>query len=426
MQEGNIYYPSHSVIIDEAQGNRKILRLISSGALDRDFTLFMKGEEASSHILRASSNGDQVMAASFAPLSSRSKGLPIFLKFLVDCSESMDGDPINEVKRGLREVVRLLKPKDHVSYSRFGSKVEHLWRTPRPCDSYHMDQLVSAIERTEANMGGTNMEEALLSTYSDVTSTEICNLAPAIVLITDGQAVQPTTVVEAAIKSQNRIFVVGVGESTDEALLRGIAEKTGGFCEIASSKKYIAKAIMRIFRYIPANMASESKIRWPEYPRWEANVPCYLYPGETIHCFAGIGSFTGLYPASQSSVKLRYKIGAKTYEKKVEQIETCENPDLVRFAYARLLEECTYEKKRQCLGVHFQLLTDQTTLILTEGSSDKYPESDEDFHRVCNARPWNNRFFLGDEENKRRNIISQSGWIERQRNITKKIGKIGK
>ena len=419
--KGDIQSPGHSVIIEEADNNGKQLRLNSSRPPERDFILLMQGDCAASHILQTTTKVERVMAASFEPLSSRRKKWPVFLKLLVDCSGSMEGTAIIEVKRGLMDIVKLLQPEDHVTYSRFGSDVEYLWRTPRPCDPYHIQQLISAIEKTDACMGGTNMKDALLSMYSYIRRTEVVDLAPALVLITDGQAGSPDEVIEAAKKSHNRIFVIGIGNFIDEELLHGIAEKTNGICEIAYSAKDIAKAIVRIFNQLSRSIASGVEVVWPAQPNWEADIPHYLYPGETIHCFAEFGYSANIVPTPQCNVKLRYRIGNKRHDSRASHLETLESNDLARFAYARMSGECSYRAIRKDLSLQFQLLNDQTALILTEGKGDRFPESEDDFNMIYNARGWNSAIFLDGEENKRRNVISHASWIERQKVARKRL-----
>jgi Ca-activated chloride channel family protein len=82
------------------------------------------------------------------------------VKLLVDCSGSMAGDSIVSACAALRSVVAGLREVDSVSLSRFGSSVLHAARAGVASDAGRAE-LRRAIDGIEADMGGTEMEEAL-------------------------------------------------------------------------------------------------------------------------------------------------------------------------------------------------------------------------------------------------------------------------
>lgn len=109
---------------------------------------------------------------------------PLALKILVDCSGSMMGMSIEQAQKGLRKILSLLSPHDHVSYSRFGSCVQHLSNVMLPCNERNLHKLAAAIDATKADMGGTKMEKAVLSTVKDI--SQVSDVPSVMLLITDG------------------------------------------------------------------------------------------------------------------------------------------------------------------------------------------------------------------------------------------------
>lgn len=116
-----------------------------------------------------------------------------------------------------------------IALSRFGTSVEHrskaLWKVaPAALSTAQL-----WVERLEADMGGTEMIQALLSTLG-LPGARRCD----VLLITDGSIHAIDNVIEAAKQSGHRFFVIGIGSSVSEGFLRRQADETQGSCELVS------------------------------------------------------------------------------------------------------------------------------------------------------------------------------------------------
>lgn len=109
--------------------------------------------------------------ASFCPRMENIDGSPVGIKILVDCSGSMRGISRGQAVKGLKKILTLLTPEDFVSYSRFGSKVEHFTSSMLPCKEECIAKLSAKVDSTQADMGGIRMEAAILSTVKDIANT---------------------------------------------------------------------------------------------------------------------------------------------------------------------------------------------------------------------------------------------------------------
>ncbi len=141
---------------------------------------------------------------------------PVAVKLLVDCSGSMAGDSIASAKQALHKVLEQLDPGDRFTLSRFGSQVGHSRPRLANADENATRSAADTISKLDADMGGTEMEKALLSTFALGTGEEPAD----VLLITDGEIWKTETLVEVARRSSHRIFAVGVGSSPAESLLR--------------------------------------------------------------------------------------------------------------------------------------------------------------------------------------------------------------
>ncbi len=238
--------PSHPIAVGrEAMAGTEVLgvSLARQGALDRDFVLVVdRLAQQSMTVMAPDPVANQVVVlASFLPhLPVKAQGQA--LKILVDCSGSMSGDSIAAARRALQAVLLQLGPTDRFSLSRFGSTVEHrsrgLWSMTE-ATRLAAQRWIGALD---ADLGGTEMEGALVST---------CALAHGgdsdLLLVTDGEVEAIDRLIETARSSGHRVFVVGIGASPAEGHLRRLAAATGGACDFVAPGEAVEPAVLRMF-----------------------------------------------------------------------------------------------------------------------------------------------------------------------------------
>jgi len=262
--------------------------------LDRDFVLVFDGLGQTSLGLAAWDRLDEglgVVMASFTPALPTRMSLPVAMKVLVDCSGSMEGDSIEAARRALRRILDGLHSSDRFSLSRFGSSVEHrsrgLWKaTPASLASGRR-----WVEALEADLGGTEMRDAILSTL------QLGDARGDILLITDGDIHAIDDVVEAARRSRQRFFIVGIGASVSEGLLRQLADATGGSCEFVAPGEAVEPAVVRLYHRMRSPRVLHARIEWPAGCTVHAasDLPKGLYAGDDVTVFARLRA-----PAAQA------------------------------------------------------------------------------------------------------------------------------
>ena len=229
---------------------------------------------------------------------------PVALKILVDCSGSMNGDSIESAKEALHQVLISLNPDDQLSYSRFGDTVEHTFEGLQPATPFNVAAASIFVSNTQANMGGTQIEHALLSTFRLKENDAQAD----VLLITDGEVWDTANIIKAAKQSGQRIFAIGVGNAPAETLLQELAEATGGACELVPPNGDIQMAITRMFHRLRQPRARDIQIDWghEEKPEWVSGISTAIFNLNTSHIFAGFKT-PPQHPATLSTQHRRIK-----------------------------------------------------------------------------------------------------------------------
>ncbi|MCS6810545.1 MAG: VIT and VWA domain-containing protein [Tepidimonas sp.] len=383
--------PSHPVTLRTLSGVSGTVVQVALGRtawLDRDFVLVFDGIGQASHGLAAWDRLDPglgVVMAGLTPLLPNHEALPVTLKVLVDCSGSMAGDSIQAARRALQRILQALQTGDRFSLSCFGSTVEHrsrsLWRvTPATLASGRR-----WVERLDADMGGTEMRLAILSTLQLGSSNarDGAGEGPAaqadVLLITDGEIEAIEDVVATARHSHQRFFVVGIGASVAEGLLRRLAETTGGSCEFVAPGEDVEPAILRLFHRMRAPKVLHARIEWPTgcTVHAEGDLPRSLFAGDDVTVLAWLRASSA--EALCGPVRLYGRIAGAESEMLLAELQPhfiADEPNTL----ARLAAHQRYQQLRRAgadapavlrqqlplLAEKYQLVTEDTSLVLIQ------------------------------------------------------------
>jgi Ca-activated chloride channel family protein len=327
-----------------------------------------------------------VVAASFKPELGQSMAQPLALKLLVDCSGSMAGDSIKAARRALQEILNRLYEGDKYSLSKFGSEVEHRTRSLWTRTATSVVAAKRWVSQLDADMGGTEMEEALRSTFL-LTEDEACD----VLLITDGEISAVQGVITAAKASKHRVFVVGIGSSPSEGLIRELAEQTGGACDFVAPGEDVEPAILRMFTRLRAPLVRNLSVVWPEgcKPSWTSALGNAVFDGDTLHVFATVSPLptgevrllgtvcqaglnaTSVDTATQSGQTL---LGTVVFDslmdgKEADRTESLGNT-LSRLAASARMQETTDKKKKVELALDYQLVSPMTNFLMEHVRAD--------------------------------------------------------
>ena len=321
LAQARVASPSHPVGVafsQTATGPVLTVSLSRRASLDRDFVLVVDqlAHDSIAIAARDSVTPEGVaVLASFCPRIPAREHAGTAVKILVDCSGSMAGDSIQAAKRALQAIVQQLGDGDRFALSRFGDTVEHrsrgLWTT-RETTKLAAQRWVRALD---ANLGGTEMESALASTFILAQTVQ-----SDVLLVTDGEISAIDRTIEAAKRSGHRVFVVGIGSSPAETHLRRLAEATAGACDFVAPGEAVEPAVLRMFARLRSPRLAALRLEWPEgiQPAWASPLLPSVFDGDTVNVFAFLQQ-----PAT-GAVRL---LGQRTPDAEMEEIGKVELPE---------------------------------------------------------------------------------------------------
>ena len=396
--------PSHPIAVgrEDLAGEEVLgVSLARQGALDRDFVLVidqlaqpsmavLARDPVAAPLSEQSAQSDQVVVlASFLPrMPVQTQGQA--LKILVDCSGSMAGDSIAAARRALQAVLRQLGSADRFSLSRFGSTVLHrsrgLWSLTE-ASRLAAQRWVGGLE---ADLGGTEMADALVST---------CALAHGgdsdLLLVTDGEIEAIDRLIETARGTGHRVFVVGIGASPAEGLVRRLAAATGGACDFVAPGEAVEPAVLRMVARLRSPRLTELRLVWPEgqVPVWASPLETAIFDGDTVDCFAvfrqwspGTIRLLGVGPNSTEAQEVACAVLAPADEPQGTLIPATGDALARMAAMARIQSRSAADAVD--LAVAYQLVTDRTNFLLVQARAEgEMPTRMPDLHQVAQMVP---------------------------------------
>jgi Ca-activated chloride channel family protein len=296
------------------------------------------------------------MLAAFCPHHDAAPAAtPLNLKILVDCSGSMNGDRIAAARSALHEVLAHLEDEDSFSYSCFGSDVRHFSQSLMAATPRALLKASGWIDATQASMGGTEMKEAMLSTFA------LGQPFPAdILLITDGDIWETDALVAAAEGAGQRVFAVGIGSAPASGLLHRLAGRTGGACEPVADHTEVPGAVMRMFGRMRQPPVRDVTVEWDGDVAWQTAPVRAVPAGDTVHHLAGF--------AEQAPVRAVLGwLESGSGRRHRQELEAGAVPDagdtLARVAAAMRMEEAA-PPERHALALRYGLVGTTTNLVL--------------------------------------------------------------
>ena len=362
LAQGTISSPSHTVQQVKHQSGVTV-KLQSNAWLDRDFVLNILGLK---DMTFATASADATQPGQYTLLSSAvayweapgSRPASLRMKVLVDGSGSMQGDSNAQAKDALDWLFHQLQTTDEVSLSRFGSNTLHVLPRLQACTSAYQRRLRSEARNIKADLGGTEMDDALRSVIAITHEDEKTVHAASILLITDGEVWNIENIVATVRKSGHRLFALGVGSAPAESLLRELAEVSGGACEMVSPNQSMQQAVGRLLDRMRKSCAVETRLIDAEELLYQSPGPREITQGDTIHQWAQVNSLPSKAPTMQ------WTLNGQTHSRQADNLVWDEEGVLPRLCAAQRLLDTTDEERQRAMALQYQLVTKHTNFIL--------------------------------------------------------------
>ena len=359
--------PSHAISITHENQTANITLSNKHAWLDRDFILNITAHNIEKNIGQFAKDGDNYVGLlSIAPDIPGVQVQSVCVKVVVDCSGSMEGDSIEQAKIGILRILDHLRETDTFNIVRFGNQAHAFFPTCVFATKSAIQKARNAIENLSADLGGTEIGNALDSAYALKNEG---NQAASILLITDGEVFEHEGILIQAQHSNHRIFSLGVGSAVSESFVREIATLTGGASECVSPNEGMAATIFRQFTRMSQPLALSANIVWPTQPNWQSPSSIdSVYAGDTLHLFAQFKDA----PMGDATLKLMMEDG-QIIEQRLHLQPNSNIKDLSRIAVAHRIAKLDRDSEELAtsLAVEYQLISKYTNYLIVEERASK-------------------------------------------------------
>ncbi len=256
---------------------------------------------------------DGYFLLALAPPLHASHAISKDIVFVVDTSGSMEGEKIEETKKAIKDVLKVLSPDDRFGIVQFNTDVDYFKSHLLPATTENKQLAGAFIDDINAS-GGTNISYALQTGCGML--DEISPRPAYLILMTDGQPTVGETNESKILKNitpkrEVRIFDFGVGYDVNTRLLNKLAEDHHGTSQYVEPSENLEIAVANFYEKIKSPFLTDVKIAY------DGVLTKDIYPREVKDIFAGsqlmlLGKYKN---AGKCTVRLTGKINgvAKSY-----------------------------------------------------------------------------------------------------------------
>ena len=155
--------------------------------------------------------------------------------FVLDCSGSMNGVPMDTNKAFMREALRNLRPTDHFRIVRFSSGASEYSSEPLKATDANIDRALEHIDQLRGT-GGTEMTRGVEQALSVPVPDDTIRL---VTFLTDGYIGNENEVLGLVGREigDARLFAVGIGNGVNRYLLEEMGRMGRGFARFVDPQK---------------------------------------------------------------------------------------------------------------------------------------------------------------------------------------------
>ncbi|XP_061431423.1 von Willebrand factor A domain-containing protein 5A-like [Lethenteron reissneri] len=239
--------------------------------------------------------------------------------FIIDCSGSMNNNPIMNAKETLILLLKSLPLGCLFNIYSFGSRFRSLYTESMPYDQQTMDTALKHVCGMDANMGGTNIMGPLV----DICKQPCKPQHPRkLFLLTDGMVDNTQGVIQTVKhhSMDHRCFAFGIGQSVSTELIKQVAHAGKGLSEFVTSSDRLQAKVLRMLKCAMQPSLNNPQLEWTLPPGIVATVvpqlPESIFIGEKTIVYA---QFTGTLPADpwQGTAVLKYSLCGKPIENRI-------------------------------------------------------------------------------------------------------------
>jgi len=291
--------PSHRMEIEESRSGKAHLRLASDeGArLDRDVEVRFRlgGREPEFGVLawRGGSDtpllreGDQPGTFTFflqppVEAEAQAQAAPRELTFVLDCSGSMSGAPIEAAKNVVRRALKGARPDDTLQILRFSDRASGLWPAPVPATAENVRRAISYLDTLHGE-GGTEMLSGIRAALDRPEDPERLRI---VAFLTDGYIGNEAEILGEVRRliGSARLFSFGIGTAVNRYLLENLAQEGRGVAAFVGPHESPDAFVNRFVERIATPVLTDLRLSWEgiDVDDLEPALPPDLFAGQPL------------------------------------------------------------------------------------------------------------------------------------------------
>ncbi len=252
--------------------------------------------------------------------------------FVVDCSGSMSGQPMDVAKETVRQFVEGMNPDDTFGIMRFSEVASSMSRSPLTNTEGNIEQGVRFINNMSGT-GGTMMIEGVRAAIGYPEDPERMRF---VIFLTDGFIGNEAEILgelQSTLGENTRLFSVGVGSSPNRYLIEGLAEEGRGHAYYVGLNEDPTEAVGAIYEKINDPYLVGINIDWGDldvHDVYPSRIPD-LYAGEPLII---VGQYDG---SGSETVNLTGTIAGRRWNEDVQVVLPShqEDNDVIATLWAR-------------------------------------------------------------------------------------------
>lgn len=273
----------HDSYVQRLDASHAVVSLRTAGTIpNRDFVLSwdVAGDNIRGGYLAHGEKGHGYASLMFVP-PRRVKTdavAPRELIFLIDCSGSQAGLPLEKAKETLKYIVDRLNPRDTFQIIAFSNYLNMLANKPLDATPLRQQQAKEFIDRLSAD-GGTWMAPAVEAACKMPADKHRLRI---VTFMTDGYVGNDYEVIGLikSLRKTSRWFSFGTGDSVNRCLIDGIAREGGGEAEYVYLNSPGEEVARRFYERISSPVLTDAKLEF------EGLAMQQVYPRDPVDLWA--------------------------------------------------------------------------------------------------------------------------------------------
>eukprot|EP01116_Phalansterium_solitarium_P018026 TRINITY_DN4612_c0_g1_i2.p1 TRINITY_DN4612_c0_g1~~TRINITY_DN4612_c0_g1_i2.p1 ORF type:complete len:1839 (+),score=606.15 TRINITY_DN4612_c0_g1_i2:180-5696(+) len=261
--------PSHPMTVDvQRDGNKATVKLHKDDSrFEGNFVLHVEFEDPhapASFIEQDSRSDSKAVVLSLWPQFAAKQAIPPSeIIFLVDCSSSMGGSCIEQVRSALQLILKKLPKGSYFNIYEFGSTFEKLFDQSVLLTDETLAQATERLKILDAELHGTELLAPLRDIF-DAPPLNVPGLPRQLFVITDGQVPNTNAVLALVGKHAHntRVFAFGIGERVSQYLVNGLARAGCGESEFVNANEPFEKKVHELHRKVLQPFLTDISVNW--------------------------------------------------------------------------------------------------------------------------------------------------------------------